>query len=154
MACHLTRFSLLHAGVTSQINPLQVSPCLKLCFQREHRQWQFIWSHGGTCLILRSVSNQFKIRTSSCNWLNKSIEHLEKLHLVCCSCGLFLWLLPNDQGHEPREYRWSLIYEPASNQNRQIAPVFLAPGMDVSSFWVRILSDLKVTCFLFKLRHS
>lgn len=67
---------------------------------------------------------------------------------------IVLWLLPDVQGYEPREYRWSLICEPASSQNRRIAPVFLAPGMDVSSFWVRILSDLKVTCFLFELRHS
>lgn len=43
---------------------------------------------------------------------------------------------------------------PASNQNRRPTPVFLAPGMDVSSFWIRILSDLKLMCFLFKIRHK
>lgn len=95
-------------------------------------------------------SNPFKIRTSSCNWLKISVEHPEKLQFVFCCGGLlfcgFCQML--------REYTWSLIYEPASNQNRRIAPVFLAPGMDVSSFWVRILSDLKLTCFLFELRHS
>ena len=43
MAGYSTSSSLLYPGITSQINPLHASPCLRLCFQREPRQWQPIW---------------------------------------------------------------------------------------------------------------
>lgn len=61
---------------------------LRLCFQRDPRLWQPVWVSGGTCLSLRPVSNQFKIRTSSCGWLRPSPEHRQVK-----KCGFCFWLL-------------------------------------------------------------